>query len=600
MIKKVLGLIAEIGVSFRRRVFMIFLFTVFMAFMEMIGVASIAPFMAVVSAPDVIHQNEYLNLAFNYFNFNSDNEFLISLGFVVVAILISNNIFSAFMMWLVTNFNRKFAHSLAIKLLDKYLKQPYEFFVNRNSADLSKNILSESHRVVSGVITPTIEIISKAIVSLFIISLLILIDPYMALLTFIILIIVYLLIYFFFRTGLNDIGEKSTKTVLSRYKIANEAISSAKELKLHGTENVFINKFKEISLLDAKFTIKADMIGAMPRYLLETIIFSGVMLVTISLISSGRNGVDIIPLLSVYTFAAYRLLPMMQGIYRAITLIKFNLPALKILLKDFESSSKEKNKKLRDVVNHGKEIYFNSDLEFKDINFIYSGETKPTLSDINLKITHPSKIGIVGKTGSGKTTLVDILLGLFVANSGDIFIDGTKLKSNNIHSWQKMLGYVPQDIYLVDDSIRNNIAFAVDQSDIDTSKVEEAAKFAGLEGFINSLPHKYDTNVGEKGVKLSGGQLQRIGIARALYFEPKLLVLDESTSALDGETEETIMDSIENLSNEKTIIIIAHRVSTLKNCDAIYLLKDGHIHSSGSYNKLLIDKEFRKLNNIVD
>jgi ABC-type multidrug transport system fused ATPase/permease subunit len=599
MIIKVLKMITEIGNSFRTRVFMIFLLTILMAVMEIIGIASIAPFMAVVSSPEIIQQNEYLNLAFNYFNFNGVNDFLISLGFLVILILLFNNIFSAFMMWLVTSFNRKFAHSLAIKLLSRYLNQPYAFFVNRNSADLSKNILSESHRVVTGVITPSIEIISKGVVTFFIIVGLIIVEPFVALLILTILLTIYLLIYIFFKNVLNEIGSKSTKAVLERYKVANEAISSVKELKLHAKEKEFISKFRKVSMKDASYSINADIIGIMPRYLLESLIFSGVILATIFLIHSGKTGVEIIPMLAVYTFAAYRVLPMMQAIYRGVTSVKFNIPALKILLDDFEASFGANVKTERNRIDNGNEVFFNSELEFKKVSFSYDVSAKPTLSNVNLKIKHPSKIGIVGKTGSGKTTLVDIILGLFIANSGEILIDGAKLTSSNISSWQKMLGYVPQDVYLSDDTIRNNIAFAVNENDIDLSRVKKSAKLAGIDSFINSLPQKYESNVGEKGVKLSGGQLQRIGIARALYFEPKLLVFDESTSALDGQTERVIMDSIDNLSKEKTIIIIAHRISTLESCDTIFFLQDGSIKSSGKYKDLLNNQDFKKLNNII-
>jgi ATP-binding cassette, subfamily B, bacterial PglK len=599
MIIKVLKMITEIGNSFRIRVFMIFVLTILMAFMEIIGIASIAPFMAVVSSPEIIQQNEYLNLAFNYFNFNGVNDFLISLGFLVILILLFNNIFSAFMMWLVTSFNRKFAHSLAIKLLSRYLNQPYAFFVNRNSADLSKNILSESHRVVTGVITPSIEIISKGVVTFFIIVGLIIVEPFVALLILTILLTIYLLIYIFFKNVLNEIGSKSTKAVLERYKVANEAISSVKELKLHAKEKEFISKFRKVSMKDASYSINADIIGIMPRYLLESLIFSGVILATIFLIYSGKTGVEIIPMLAVYTFAAYRVLPMMQAIYRGVTSVKFNIPALKILLDDFEASFEANVKTERNRIDNGNEVFFNSELEFKKVSFSYDVSAKPTLSNVNLKIKHPSKIGIVGKTGSGKTTLVDIILGLFIANSGEILIDGAKLTSSNISSWQKMLGYVPQDVYLSDDTIRNNIAFAVNENDIDLSRVKKSAKLAGIDSFINSLPQKYESNVGEKGVKLSGGQLQRIGIARALYFEPKLLVFDESTSALDGQTERVIMDSIDNLSKEKTIIIIAHRISTLESCDTIFFLQDGSIKSSGKYKDLLNNQDFKKLNNII-
>tara|TARA_B100000787_G_C16123367_1_gene263775 strand:- start:112 stop:966 length:855 start_codon:yes stop_codon:yes gene_type:complete len=276
-------------------------------------------------------------------------------------------------------------------------------------------------------------------------------------------------------------------------------------------------------------------------------------------------------------------MPMFQHIYRAATHMKYNFPAFKILLEDFEDFENLNDNQIMPI----QKVSLNSYLELKSVFFNYPNTSKPSLEKINIRINHPSKIGIVGKTGSGKTTLVDIILGLFDPTSGDLIVDGEKINSENIHSWQQNLGYVPQDIYLVDDTIERNIAFAALNNDIDFEKVKKAAKLAGIDEFINSLPAKYSTSVGEKGVRLSGGQLQRIGIARALYFDPALIVFDESTSALDGETERAIMDAINTLSSKKTIIIIAHRLSTLVDSDAIYEMKNGNIVATKTYQELL-------------
>jgi len=593
MIRQLLQIITG---KYRRQVSLIIACSVLMAFIEMLGVVSIAPFMAVVASPEIIQENEYLYKAYTYFNINSDKEFLVGLGFIVIFILVFNNIYSAFMSWLIIQFSSKFGHYLSTELLSRYLNQPYEFFLNRNSADLGKNILSETHRCVNGVITPIIEIFSKLVVSIFVIVMLIIIDPYIAATALFVIGLTYLIIYLAVQSGLSKIGLKSTESILIRYKLVNEAISSIKELKLHGKEHVFIKNFDEISQLDAKYTIVSNLIALLPRYLLESLIFSGVVLATILLIDSNRSGLEVIPLISVYTFAGYRLMPMLQHIYRGASVVKFNIPAFNILVKDIESSAKQ----AEETSTGAKEISLNSYVELKSVSFNYINGVDSTLKDINMLINHPSKIGLVGKTGSGKTTLVDIILGLFNPKSGDIIVDGQKVTLQNKSSWQKNLGYVPQDIFLLDDTIERNIAFAVAKKDINFDMVRNAARLAGIKDFINTLPGGFETSVGEKGVKLSGGQLQRIGIARALYFNPKLLVFDESTSALDGETESAIMDAINTLSNKKTIIIIAHRISTLKNCDAIYILKNGSINTVGTYEELISsNSDFRKMGNIT-
>jgi ATP-binding cassette, subfamily B, bacterial PglK len=570
-----------ISAKYRKQVILIFILSILLAISEILGIASIGPFMALVSTPETIYENKYINMAYIYFNFNTPQDFLIITGFSVMIFLLIMNIFTAFMTWFHGRFSSQLGHYLSILLLTKYLNQPYSFFLDRNTAELSKNILSETHRVVGGFIAPAIEIISKLIVSLLIISMLIIIDPLVALLCITGVSITYILIYFFFRVILNEIGEKSTNTISKRYKVSNEAMSSIKELKLYGKENVFISRFQMVSYLEAGYAIKSNLISFLPRHILESIIFSGIILSIILMIDAGERGSDIIPLLSVYAFAGYRLMPMFQHMYRAATHMKYNFPAFKILLEDFEDPEHVHNNQIRPI----QEVSLNSYLELKSVFFNYKNTSKPSIENINLRINHPSKIGIVGTTGSGKTTLVDIILGLFDPTSGDLIVDGKKITPENKNAWQQNLGYVPQDVYLLDDTIEHNIAFAV--TNIDFEKVKKSAKLAGIDEFINSLPAKYDTSVGEKGVRLSGGQLQRIGIARALYFDPEVIVFDESTSALDNETERAIMDAINTLSNKKTIIIIAHRVSTLIGSDAIYKMENGNIVGTKTYEELL-------------
>lgn len=580
---------------FRRKITLIFFCSIITAFFEMLGVASIAPFIAVVASPEIIQENQYLNKAFIYLQFNSNNEFLIYLGFFVIALLLLNNMFSAFMNWIIINFSSKFGHHLAAQLMTKYLNQSYEFFIDRNSADLGKNILSESHRCVSGVITPTIEIISRIIVAVFVFCLLIIVDPYIATFSLILIGLVYLIIYFLTSKKLSQIGKKSTEVVLSRYKAANETMSSIKILKLIAKEKVFLNNFEEVSKLDAKYTIFANLIAMMPRYLIESIIFSAVVLSTIFMINKGLNGVEIIPIISLYTFAGYRLMPMLQMIYRSSAIVKYNLPAFDLLINDFKLPSNAiipDSKKLN-------EISFRSSIELKSVYFKYSKANEPTIKEINLKISHPSKIGLVGKTGSGKSTLVDIIIGLLQPQSGELKVDDTYITSENVHLWQKKIGYVPQEIFLLDDSIAKNIAFGISQNEIDIEKLSNVSKLAGLDDFISRLPKQFNTPVGENGAKLSGGQIQRIGIARALYFDPELIVFDESTSAVDAKTESNIMKSINTLALKKTLIIIAHRFSTLNTCDSIVVLKDGRIVDKGKYNDLINDSlEFKNIANL--
>ena len=316
-----------------------------------------------------------------------------------------------------------------------------------------------------------------------------------------------------------------------------------------------------------------------------------ILCIIIYLLTTGKDSKEIFPIISLYAMAGYRLLPALQQIYSSITRVKYNLPALEILVDDL-SKEHEISKK----VSKQQALIFNNNLVLKDINFHYLGSASPILDDINIEIKANTTIGFVGPTGSGKTTLIDVLLGLLTPNTGKLIVDNVELTVENTRAWQKNIGYVPQSIYLTDDTIIKNIAFGINDNDIDLDKVKHAAKLADIDSFINTMPKNYNTFVGERGIRLSGGQCQRIGIARALYNNPSILVLDEATSALDSVTENAIIEAINKLSHKKTIIMIAHRLTTVKECDVIFMLDKGKITDKGKYDELLaLNEKFRNM-----
>lgn len=326
----------------------------------------------------------------------------------------------------------------------------------------------------------------------------------------------------------------------------------------------------------------AAVVSQLPRYFIEAIAFGGMIILVLVLMASGDTFVNILPILALYAFAGYRLIPSLQIIYGAFILMRFIGPTLDLLHKDLVNlQSYEKKVQETSVLPFTKSIVLNN------INFNYSNSDKPALKKINLTIPVNSKVGIVGSTGSGKTTLVDIILGLLDTSEGTVKVDNNPITHLNKRSWQKNIGYVPQQIYLSDASVAENIAFGVNEKNIDLKSVERASKIANLHDFvINEMLEGYNSKVGERGVRLSGGQRQRIGIARALYHNPKLLILDESTSALDSITEQAVMDAMHNLGDKITIILIAHRLSTVKNCDNIFVLDQGKLQAEGRYNEL--------------
>ena len=582
-------------VNERKYVALLFLGILIMGLLEVVGVASIAPFMAVVSNPDVIHENNYLSASFQYFDFSSDSQFLVALGVTVLVVLIISNGFSAFMNWAIIFFSRRQAHHIAMRLLKQYLFQSYLFFLNRNTADLGKNLLTEVDRSINGAILPAMLALSRLAIAVFILIFLFYLDPVLALTAIIVMGGTYGLIFALVRKRLHEIGVASTDVEKERFKTANEAMSGIKELKLRGSEQQFLDRFEIPSAAKARYNTYSQLTSILPRYMLDTIAFGGVLSLMIYMVAAGYTSGEIIPVVTLYALAGYRLMPALQQIYASMTQFKYNLPALEILIKDLSGYTEDLNPQQK----NSPALPYSKQLNIEGINFKYPNTSELVLNNLSLTITSNTTVGLVGTTGSGKTTLVDILLGLLIPDQGKMLVDGTKITSENIAGWQANLGYVPQTIYLIDDTIERNIAFAVPDNEVDKNKVLEAAKLAELDEFVQTLPDGYQTEVGERGVRLSGGQRQRIGIARALYHDPKLLVLDEATSALDGITENVIMDAIHNLAHKKTIVMIAHRLDTVKECDVIFVLEHGEIIESGTYEQLLASNEkFRKMANV--
>jgi len=395
------------------------------------------------------------------------------------------------------------------------------------------------------------------------------------------------------KNRISIIGLSSTKENFTLFKTADEAMSGIKDIKLHRSYDEFVNRFYSPSKKLASYGAQSNLFTTLPRFLLEIIAFGGIVAIIISLISTTKDGdnSNIIPIISLYVMAGYRLLPAFQQIYGGITKVKYSLPAFEIIVNELSISNNEKVETITDS-----SLLFKDKLQINDLSFSYDNSNLKVLDKLNLTIYPYTTVGIVGPTGSGKTTLIDVLLGLLSPESGFISLDGVDINKQNISSWQKNIGYVPQSIYLTDDTIEANIAFAKSGNEVNTEKAKEAAKMANLHEFIMTLPEQYKSFVGERGVRLSGGQRQRIGIARALYHDPKVLVLDEATSSLDGITENAIMDAIHNLTHKKTIIIIAHRLSTVEECDIIHFISNGHIIDSGSYQHLIDNnEEFKKM-----
>jgi len=579
------------------RLIYIFIGILIMGVFEVVGVSSIVPFIAVVSSPELIHENIYLKSLYDFFDFNTEINFIVFLGICVISILLISNSYLAFMASIIAYFSSTLCFRLQVRLLENYLMQPYSFFLLRNTSELAKNIIQEIPRVANGFAMQLLLVMSKTIIALFLFSLLLFINPMVAITVTTVLGSAYWVIFRLVRQRLHKIGEATTKHNFIFYRTANEAMSGIKDIKLHSSLGEFVERFAVPAKKIHRYHAQKVVISFLPRYLFEVIAFGGIVGIIISLVSTNTLGKTetIMPLISLYVMAGYRLMPALQQIYSGLTNLKFNRPAFETLVRDLSNSMEEKVEQKT----HAR-MPFKDKLEIRELNFSYENSDTKTLNKLNITVYPNTTVGIVGSTGSGKTTLIDIMLGLLVPDSGSISLDGDEINNNNMSAWQNNLGYVPQSIYLTDDTIEANIAFAKSRDEINSDKAIKAAKMANLHEFIKTLPEQYKTFVGERGVRLSGGQRQRIGIARALYHDPRILMLDEATSSLDGITENAIMDAINNLSHQKTIIMIAHRLSTVKECDIIHFMSDGKIIESGTYQQLIeSNEEFKTMANLL-
>ncbi len=570
----------------------ILLCVIFMGFLEMVSVAAILPFLAVLAKPEVIETNAYLNFTYQSLSFTDPKYFLLFLGASVFTLLVVGNLFSAFTTWIMMRFSYAQGYKISTNLLNKYLSQPYPFFLQNNSSHLQKNILAEVDRLITGIVINLGLTVSKAIVGASILLLLLLVDFKLAAIIFVSMGGAYCIFYGLTAKKLRAAGILSSAVNGERYTLIREVFGAIKELKILNRESLFINSYQNVSKRYAQYESASQLTPLVIRYLIEMLAFGGMLLIALYLIWTKDSLNRFLPLLGLYALAGYRLMPAAQQIFSGITLGKYHSSAVDILYDDYKLlGSKEEINQSQDIMK------FYNELSLQSIKYTYPQASCPCIQDISLSIKSCTTIGFVGSSGAGKTTLVDIILGLLAADKGTITVDGKLLDNSNMAAWQRNIGYVPQTIYLTDSTIASNIAFGVDSENININKVKLAATLANLDKFIlEELSNGYDTMIGEAGVRLSGGQRQRIGIARALYHDPQLLIFDEATSALDNQTEKIIIDSIHSLSKKKTIILIAHRLQTVKECDVIYVLDKGKIAGHGTYNELIDNNNiFRSL-----
>lgn len=590
MFKYVKKLLALLTKEERRKLVLVFILILLLGFLELAGIGSIMPFLSVATNPESIETNKYLSWAYNYFNFETHTQYITTLGVLFVVFLLISNGARAMITYITKRYSAMRKYALSKRLLQHYVFQPYTFFLDHNSSELQKNVLNEVNMVIQKAMYPGLTMVAQAIVSLFIIGLLMSVDPLIAVLVAVVLGFSYALIYLFVRKILHRIGKERVEASRAQFKGVSEVLGGIKDVKILHKEDNFIGQFAMPSKKLAKIGVTNELIGELPRYVLETVAFGGIVVLLLFMLHSQGSLDDAIPMIGLYALAGYRLMPSLQAVFRGATNLRYNIPAVELLYRHLHSGERIK-------VYKGEPLPLKKELKLENITFYYPNTSKPVIDNQTISIQANTTVGFVGPTGCGKTTLIDIVLGLLTPQEGSIIVDDKKIKGKDIYRWQASLGYVQQNIYLSDNTVAKNIAFGVEDSAIDYTLVKNAASVANIDRFIEEeLPKGYNTIIGERGIRLSGGQRQRLGIARAVYNNPPVLILDEATSALDGFTEDAIMEAIHSLSGKKTILMIAHRITTLRECSTIFMLRNGKIIDSGSYEELYErNADFRQL-----
>lgn len=574
----------------RRVAALLFALMLVSALMETIGIASILPFIAVLSRPEAVYENQYLNIVFDYLGFESPNRFLFFLGGVFFALFLLGLIMRATAFWAQARFANSRMHYISSRVFFGYMCKQYEWFLDKHTSTLATTVLTEVDRTIGKALFPALQLIAHAMIITLILTLLFVIDPVLATSVFFVLGGSYLLIYLFMKGRAVRVGQVTYESNRGRFRATQEALGGIKDLKMKGLEAAFLDRFRAETSRFWRSRVSEQLIGQIPSYVMQGVIFGGMLLVILYLMQVHEQFDRALPVLTMYAVAGYRLMPSLQSGYRNLVSLRNAAPVLDALHRDLQSIGTIPTVKAK--LHDSDRMTLKKEIRLSGVSYRYPTADHDAVSDISLVIPRYSTVAFVGTTGCGKTTTVDIILGLLRPTSGMVQVDDTVLTAANARGWQRNVGYVPQDIYLADASITENIAYGVPAKEIDDEAVEKAARIARLHDFVSTeLPDGYKTEVGERGVRLSGGQKQRIGIARALYHDPEVLVLDEATSALDNLTEHAVMEAVRQLSRKKTIVMIAHRLSTVATCDLIFFLEAGLVVGAGSYEELIESNE---------
>ena len=553
-------------------------------FAEIISIGSVIPFLSALTNPEILIKLDWFQPILNVLDIKSTKELLLplTLGFVGISIFAAG--IRILLLWVNTRLSASMGIQLRNEVYAKTLHQSYEFHVAHNSSQLISMVTEKVGIAIHAGILHILMLIGAFITSFAIIIALLIVNPTVALLAFFIMGGGYILMGYLVRKEIKNNGNIIARNQPEAVKCMQEGLGGIRDIILDSSQNIFIELYSKVATNIQLAGMRNSFLAGLPKSLLEVLSITLIAILAYSLQTGDNKEQQVLPLLGALALGAQRLLPALQQIYFSWSTINGYQAIIEEVVAQLpqQVDSNKISDKHKIVP-----LEFKENILLENIKFKYQNTDNYVLNNVNLDIKKGSKVGFIGKTGSGKTTLLDIIMGLFHPSQGEVKIDGIKINEKNIANWQANIAHVPQSIFLTDASMAENIAFGISLDKIDMKRVKQAAKQASLDSFIEELPDGYKTSVGERGVQLSGGQRQRIGIARALYKQSNVIIFDEATSALDNETEISVMEAINSLNKDLTLLIIAHRLTTLRECDVIYKLDKGKIIQFGTYKEIL-------------
>ncbi len=576
------------------KVAILFFMMMIAAGLEVIGIGMIPAFVSIVAAPEQVLGYEPLQFLWAALNITSDRDLLIWGSAALVGIFVLKSIYIVFFNYMEAKFvfNRRFF--ISHRLMSSYMQAPYTFHLGRNTAELLRNLTSEINIIINHVMTNLLKIAREGVMAISILLFLFIMEPFIS-----------LVVILFSGLGAGSfllLTQKKVKAYGVKEQIhrknmiqaINQGLGGIKDARVLNREKHFIEKFRVEVYDSTRLLAWIRYIQQIPKPVVETTAVLGMMIISALMVWQGRPMSTIIPILTLFAMATVRLMPAVQQLSTMYTAVRYNLVAVKPIYDDFRELEDYRNHFLDDRKSHNKMSLVDS-IKAVNISYSYPESDEQALKNVSFEIPKGQAVAFVGESGAGKTTIIDLLLGLLEPQEGKILVDGKNIHEQ-LSAWQTNVGYIPQSIYLADETLRNNVAFGIPEKEIDDAKVMQAIESAQLSEMVRRLPLGLDTMIGENGTRISGGQRQRVGIARALYHNPQVLVMDEATSALDNLTEKEITRSIEALKGDRTIIMIAHRLTTVENCDRLYMMKDGKIVDEGSYDDLVQkNRDFRRM-----